>query len=114
MKMNLYIKLQFIAFKFWCSPLSSKENVKISSSGFISFSLYLKDCTESDCINYCFALLFSTIIVFKILNWRYLNWRLERSPGEGYGNPLQYSCLENSMDRGAWWATIHGATRSCT
>ena len=33
-----------------------------------------------------------------------------RSPGEGNGNPLQYSCLENSMDRGAWWATAHGVT----
>ena len=31
-----------------------------------------------------------------------------RSPGEGNGNPLQYSCLENPMDRGVWWATIHG------
>jgi len=31
-----------------------------------------------------------------------------RSPGTGNGNPLQYYCLENSMDRGAWWATIHG------
>ena len=31
-----------------------------------------------------------------------------RSPGEGNGNPLQYSCLENAMDRGAWWATFHG------
>ena len=31
-----------------------------------------------------------------------------RSPGEGNGNPLQYSCLENPMERGAWWATIHG------
>ena len=31
-----------------------------------------------------------------------------RSPGEGYGNPLQYSCLENSMDRGAWWTAVHG------
>ena len=30
-----------------------------------------------------------------------------RSPGEGNGNPLQYSCLENPMDRGTWWATIH-------
>ena len=30
-----------------------------------------------------------------------------RSPGGGNGNPLQYSCLENSMDRGAWWATVH-------
>ena len=31
-----------------------------------------------------------------------------RPPGEGNGNPLQYSCLENSMDRGTWWATVHG------
>jgi len=31
-----------------------------------------------------------------------------RYPGEGNGNPLQYSCLENPMDRGAWWATVHG------
>ena len=39
---------------------------------------------------------------------------LERSPGEGNGNPLQYSCLENSMDRGAWQATIRGITKSQT
>ena len=32
----------------------------------------------------------------------------ERSPGGGHGNPLQYSCLENPTDRGAWWATLHG------
>ena len=37
---------------------------------------------------------------------------LKRSPGEGNGNPLQYSCLKNSMDRGAWWATVHGVTES--
>ena len=35
-------------------------------------------------------------------------------PGEGNGNPLQYSCLENSMDRGAWWATVHGVAKSRT
>ena len=35
---------------------------------------------------------------------------LGRSPGEGNGNPLQYSCLENPMDRGAWRATAHGVT----
>ena len=34
-----------------------------------------------------------------------------RSPGEGNGNPLQYSCLENPMDRGAWQAIVHGVTR---
>ena len=33
---------------------------------------------------------------------------LERSPGGGHNNPLQQSCLENPMDRGAWWATVHG------
>ena len=32
-----------------------------------------------------------------------------RSPGEGKGNPLQYSCLETPMDRGAWWAAVHGS-----
>ena len=39
---------------------------------------------------------------------------LGRSPGEGNGNPLQYSCLENPMDRGAWLATVHGVTKSRT
>ena len=37
-----------------------------------------------------------------------------RSPGEGNGNPLQYSCLENPMDRAAWWATVHGVAKSRT
>ena len=39
---------------------------------------------------------------------------LGRSPREGNGNPLQYSCLENPMDGGAWWATVHGVTKSWT
>ena len=37
-----------------------------------------------------------------------------RSPGEGNGNPVQYSHLGNLMDRGAWWATVHGATKIWT
>ena len=37
-----------------------------------------------------------------------------RSPGGGHGNPLQYSCLENPMDRGAWQATVHGVAKSQT
>ena len=37
-----------------------------------------------------------------------------RSPGERNGSPLQYSCLENPMDRRAWWATVHGVTKSQT
>ena len=40
--------------------------------------------------------------------------RSGRSPGEGHGNPLQYSCLENPMDRGGWWATVHGVAKSQT
>ena len=37
-----------------------------------------------------------------------------RSPGGGNGTPSQYSCLENSMDRGVWWATVHGVAKSLT
>ena len=37
-----------------------------------------------------------------------------RAPGEGNGNPLQYSCLEKSMNREAWWDTVHGVTKSWT
>ena len=40
--------------------------------------------------------------------------RSGRSPGGGNGNPLQYSCLEDSMDREAWWATVQGVTKSQT
>ena len=39
---------------------------------------------------------------------------LGRSPGEGQGNPLQYSCLDNPMDRGAWWATVYKVSKSWT
>ena len=39
---------------------------------------------------------------------------LGRSPGEGNGNPLQYSCLENPKDREAWWATVHGVAMNWT
>ena len=37
-----------------------------------------------------------------------------RSPGVGNGNPLQYSCLENPVDKGHWWATVHGVAKSWT
>ena len=39
---------------------------------------------------------------------------LGRSPGGGHGNPLQYSCLENPMDRGAWWVIVHRVAKSET
>ena len=40
--------------------------------------------------------------------------RWQRSPGEGNGNALRYSCLENPVDRGAWWAIVHGVAKSWT
>ena len=40
--------------------------------------------------------------------------RSERSPGGGNGNPLQYACLENPLDRGAWWPIVHGVAKSQT
>ena len=39
---------------------------------------------------------------------------LGRSPGEGHSNPLQYSCLENPVDRGAWWTMVHRVSKSQT
>ena len=39
---------------------------------------------------------------------------LGRSPGGGHGNPLQYSCLQNAMGRGTWWATVHRVSKSQT
>ena len=52
---------------------------------------------------------------FEMLGWD-AGWIpvLGRSQGEGHRNPLQYSCLENPMDRGAWWGTLHGVTKSQT
>ena len=51
--------------------------------------------------------------VFNAGNWGLIPG-LGRFPQERNGNPLQYSCLENSMDRGAWWATVHGVAKSRT
>ena len=64
------------------------------------------------------------VLIFFFLNKRPFNlcdagelgWipGLGRFSGEGNGNPLQHSCLENPMDGGAWWATLHGVTKSWT
>ena len=56
---------------------------------------------------------------FKFVNYEYKRKGLKKkkasiSRGEGNGTPLQYSCLENPKDRGAWWATVHGLSKSQT
>ena len=73
--------------------------------------------------NYCFILV-QTIVqwvsgkefVCQCINAELAGWIPEsgRSPGEGHGNPVQYSCLENFMDRWAWKATVHGVSKSQT
>ena len=66
----------------------------------------------------CFILLWPSLVVQTIKNLpgiqetRVQSLDREDSPGEGNGYPLQYSCLENHMERGAWWATVHGVTLS--
>ena len=50
----------------------------------------------------------------KNMDFAFLDMIKTPNPGGGYGNPLPYSCLENSVDRGAWWATFHGVTESQT
>ena len=52
--------------------------------------------------------------VFKYFLCLYLKMSNDFFPGEGNGNPLQYSCLENPMDGEAWWATVHGVAKSLT
>ena len=49
-----------------------------------------------------------------LVDTKRLEFKLDLWSGEGNGNPLQYSCLENPMDREAWWATAHGVTKSLT
>ena len=66
----------------------------------------------------CFPPLWASLVVQTIKNLpgiqetRVQSLDREDSPGEGNGYPLQYSCLENHMERGAWWATVHGVTLS--
>ena len=51
---------------------------------------------------------------YPFIHYSNIYWVLASNTGEGNGNPLQYSCLENPMGGGAWWATVHGVTKSQT
>ena len=56
-----------------------------------------------------------TVLVYCLLNLKVNNYsELGEVPGEGNGTPLEYSCLENPMDGGAWWAAVHGVAKSQT
>ena len=66
------------------------------------------------CFNGAASLVAQTLKILPAVQKTCLVSGSGRSPGEGNGNPLQYSCLENSMDRVAWWATVHRVTKSGT
>ena len=85
----------------------SQRSLKLSSFLFIPFflscSTSVMSTFTSSLLGYSFSVTSSTVDSFKcVLN------------GEGNGNPLQYSCLENPTDRGAWWAAVHGVAKSRT
>ena len=99
-------------FQLTCRNHSKKSEKKSQDYlyGFVSHRFFLKETYE-----------YTPPLVAQTSTWC-LQWRkpkfnplgLGRSPGQGNGNPLQCSRLENSMDRGAWWATVHGVTKSRT
>ena len=62
----------------------------------------------------CARLSDSDVVDFQILYKSWLVPVIKLISGEGNGNPLQYSCLENPMDGGAWWSAVHGVSRSRT
>ena len=69
---------------------------------------YFRQIFQKCSLSFTFPATSSSFVSFNIyLNWYYLC-------GEGNGTPLQYSCLENPMDGGAWWAAVHGVTKSQT
>ena len=63
-------------------------------------------------ISVCYVPLLVCVLICFIYTYKYMKKYL--SKGEGNGNPLWNSCLENPMDRGAWWATVHGVAKSQT
>ena len=89
-----------LIFKFWLS---------VSQGPFRRHSF----CITCMCTNFSYHVLWPELCPHPKINLKF-NSGSGRSPGEGNGNQLQYSCLENSMDRGAWWATVYRVAKSWT
>ena len=73
---------------------------------------YLRSIPSQNSMKYLMFIIFLKVLYFAIGS-SFLDY-LFLKIGEGNGNPLQYSCLENPMDRRAWTATVHGVTKSWT
>ena len=74
-----------------------------------SFNLGQINILQEDVL-FCFVL--ALAFAFFKLEYNQSDSWVGKSPGERSGSPLQYSCLENPMDKGAWWATVHGVSES--
>ena len=103
-KISFWILLFCITHLSYVSlPMSDNKVQKLSyllSIFIYSHSIHLTKCCLPIFVLSCFS-----HIQLCVPRWG-------RSPEEGNGNPLQYSCLESPMDRGAWWATVHGVPKS--
>ena len=96
----------------WCMGMIQRDDMGWEvGGGFRIGSLYTPVVESCQCtakpIQYCKVKLSKNKIEKKKKRDMGLIPRSGRSPGEGHGNPPQYSCLENPMDRGAWWAMVH-------
>ena len=104
----------------WHADLNAKDIYKVVvvhsiSQTWITATAIFKNmnCAVSDRIVPCFVGISHVALVVKNQPTNSDSTPgLGRSSGRGHGNPLQYSCLENPMGRGVWWATVHGITRS--
>ena len=84
-----------------------KQSQEMGQKGFISEIVFILLMRMNKCLPHSQTILY-WILPFVSNNYLWLSY------GEGNGTPLQYSCLENPMDGGAWWAAVHGVARSRT
>ena len=128
-KLPLLSTLHMVMYMFQCYSLKSCHLLSPQLWLKISFLCLHLHCWSWLILNLCHVILtflfcwwWQLLIVFARLVWGchgslYDEWFLTEAQaffGEGNGNPLQYSCLENPMDGGAWWAAVHGVTNSQT
>ena len=95
---------------FFCSPLKTLSCSPTSHWQQFTHSLFLDPFTHVNRV----SLVAQRVKHLPVMQETCLIPGSGRSPGEGNGNPLQYSCLENPMERGAWWAIVHRVSKSWT
>ena len=86
----------------------------MSIKNFVSINAICMCVCVCVCVCVCASLVTQTVKNVHVLQEIWVNPWVGKIPGGGHGNPIQYSCLENPMDRGAWRAIVHGVTKSQT